>query len=165
MKPINVQLLLAGAVLAGMLTGCRPGDGKIPVNEEKAAEHIISTTKAEAYIKSFAVAKQELLRVAANDSFLNKEFQLPIGESFNRDAIAALLNADGATGIRIYLGRDDSGQVRLVLFPVNKDGRDIHTVLVKLPATNTGQTAPRSASSTDDTQGVDIGQRCPTQCD
>jgi hypothetical protein len=164
MKPSTVYLLLAGTALAGMLTGCRPGDGKIPVNEEKAAQHIISTATAETYIKSFSVAKKELMRVAATDSFMTRDFQLPIGESFNRDAIAALLNADGAVGIRIYLGRDDSGLVRLVLMPVNKDGEDIHTQLVKLPAPTTGgQTTTRSYSV--ESQAVDIGQRCPTQCD
>lgn len=159
------RLLVAGAALLGMLSGCRPsGDGKIPVNEEQAAKHIISSTRGEAYIKSFRAAKAELNRIAS-DSFLNKQFQLPVGEAFNRDAIAALLNANGAVGIRIYLGRDDSGQVRMVLTPIDKNGADILTQLVKVPEGNGGGNAPRVESLTTQTQMVDIGQRCPTLCD
>jgi hypothetical protein len=164
MKLSNLtRLLFAGTALSGILSSCRPsGDGKIPVNEEQAAQHIISASRGEAYIKSFKAARMELGRVA-NDSFLSKQFQLPVGESFNRDAIAALLNANGAVGIRIYLGRDDSGLVRMVLAPIDKNGADILTQLVKVPATS--GTGPQVESLTTETQLVDIGQRCPTLCD
>jgi hypothetical protein len=168
MKLSNVKFpALAGVAACGMffLSSCRPsGDGKIPVNEKNAAEHIISSTQGEAYIQSFKVARTELSRVA--DSFASKQFILPTAEAFNRDAIAALLNADGAVGIRIYLGRDDSGQVRMVLAPVDKNGQDIITRLVNVgtPPPPPGPNAPRTELLTKG-QFVDIGQRCPTMCD
>lgn len=164
MKLSNLKGSLAmGAALCGALfiSGCRPG-GKIPVDEQKAAEHIISGAQVVSDIRSFKAAKAELGRINGADSFLNKEFQLPYAESFNRDAIAALLNADGAVGIRIYLGRDDSDRVRLVLLPVDKFGNDIHAKLVSVPVG--GQTKVEELS-TQPFQGVDIGQRCPTDCD
>ena len=161
--------LAASAALCGVLflSSCRPG-GKIPVDEKKAAEHVISGTQVLADLKSFRAAKAELGRINGTDSFLNKEFQLPYAESFNRDAIAALLNADGAVGIRIYLGRDDSNQVRLVLLPVDKFGNDIHTKLISITPPSGNQ--PRveelqTSGGGSGFQGMDIGQRCPTVCD
>jgi hypothetical protein len=169
MKLSNVKFsALAGVAACGMflLSGCRPsGDGKIPVDEKNAAVHIISSAQGEAYIRSFKVARTELSRVA--DSFASKQFILPTAEAFNRDAIAALLNADGAVGIRIYLGRDDSGQVRLVLAPMDKNGQDIITKLVSVetpPPPPPGPNAPHVELLTKG-QFVDIGQRCPTMCD
>lgn len=168
MKLSNLKGSLAvGAALCGMLSlsSCRPG-GKIPVDENKAAEHIISGAQVVSDIKSFRAGEAELGRINGTDSFLNKEFKLPYAESFNRDAIAALLNADGAVGIRIYLGRDDANQIRLVLLPVDKFGNDIHTKLVSVPLPAGNQPRVLEAQSkTESYQGVDIGQRCPTDCD
>lgn len=174
MKLSNVKhSIIVGAALCGTiyLSGCNPatGDGKIPVDEQKAAEHIITGAQGVAYIQSFKTAKAELAHAPMTDSFLNKEFQLPVAESFNRDAIAALLNADGAVGIRIYLGRDDSGQVRMVLLPVDKFGNDVHAKLVTVPIPprpgGAKEHVEESQNPPSGYQVVDIGQRCPTECD
>lgn len=140
-----------------------PVDGKIPVNPEKALEHIITAAQGHEYIHSFSTAKMELARQLKDTLFLDHQFQLPVAESFNRDAIASLLNADGADGIRIYLGRDSSGQIRLVLVPINKRNQDILTTLVTAPTDTAG--GPKPKAMIEMQQMVEIGQRCPTVCD
>jgi hypothetical protein len=155
--------LLAGITVCGMalLAGCH--SGKIPVDEKKAQEHVITEAKAKEYIRSFADGTVELQRQIRDSQFLNSQFNLPIAEAFNRDAIGALLNAEGAAGIRIYLGRDSSGQVRLVLIPVTKDGRDIYTRLVGgVDANANGVSAAPQTQSIG--QAMEDGQRCPTLC-
>ena len=68
-------------------------------------------------------------------SYLGKNFNLPNAETFTRDAIILLLNQTGADGVKVYYGRDNAGVVRLVLLPVDKNGRDIQAILI-----NRGQT-------------------------
>lgn len=160
---------LAGIAVCGLLLlyGCRESSGKIPVNEQRAREHIISSTQGHMYIQSFRQANTELSRLLKDSAFLAKQFQLPVAESFNRDAIAALLNADSADGVRIYLGRDAAGAIRLVLVPIDKNGQDILTKLVPdsagAPAKDT--TGPQPRIRIEASQMVEIGQRCPTMCD
>lgn len=154
--------ILAGIAVSGMLllSSCH---GKIPLDEQKASLHIIPGPQGKEYIHSFQEASIELSRQIKDSSFLDKQFQLPIAEAFNRDAIAALLNATGAQGIRIYLGRDKVGQIRLVLVPITKEGNDIYTKLInKRDAPASGATA---GAATPESQVVEVGQRCPTLCD
>jgi hypothetical protein len=162
-QSITKLSLLAGVAVCGMtlITGCR-SSGKIPVDEKKAAEHIISEAQAKAYMSSFATGTVELQRQIRDSSFLNARFNLPIAEAFNRDAIGVLLNAPGAAGIRIYNGRDSLGQVRFVLVPIGKDGRDIFTHLVGNAGVPSGGVS--AAPPTGDGQAVEDGQRCPTLC-
>jgi hypothetical protein len=156
--------LFAGLTVCGMalLAGCH--SGKIPVDDKKAQVHIIPESQAREYLRSYSVAFQDLRKQVKDTLLLDTKFNLPIAEAFNRDAIGALLNADGAAGIRIYLGRDSIGQIRLVLLPITKEGRDIYTRLVgngDIPAGGVSA-APMPASVG---QAVEDGQRCPTLCD
>jgi hypothetical protein len=155
---------LAGIAVFGMfwIASCRES-GKVTVDPEKARVHIISSTQGEAYIKSFKEADAELSRLLKDSSFLARQFQLPVAEAFNRDAIGALLNAEGAQGIRVYLGRDASGQIRLVLTPIDKNGQDILTKLI--PDVTEDQSGPQPRARIAASQMVETGQRCPTQCD
>ena len=163
------SLSLAALAVSGIIwsSGCQPAwNGKIPINEDSARLNIISASLGKSYIRSYKAADTELMHIV-KDSFLN-HFQLPIAEAFNRDAIAALLNVDGAVAIRVYLGRDDLGQVRMVLVPMDKNGNDIITQLVKPGAQSDTTKQPRveeKAASSGSGQVVDNGQRCPTMCD
>jgi hypothetical protein len=155
--------LLAGVAVCGLtlLSGCH--SGKIPIDEKKAMEHVIPEARAKEFIRSFADASLELQRQIKDSQFLGTRFNMPVAEAFNRDAFGALLNAEGAAGIRIYLGRDSVGRVRLVLVPITKDGRDIYTRLIgsaNAPA-NGVAAAPPSIGG----QAMETGQRCPTLCD
>lgn len=163
-QSITKLSLLAGITVCGMalLAGCH--SGKIPIDEKKAQVHIIPESQAKEYIRSYSVAFQDLQRQVKDSTFLDTKFNLPIAEAFNRDAIGALLNADGAAGIRIYLGRDSIGRIRLVLVPITKEGRDIYTRLIgNVDASANGVSAAPMPSTVG--QAVEDGQRCPTLCD
>lgn len=155
--------LLAGAAVCGVILFSSCHQGKIPIDEKRAALHIITETRAKDYQKSYSTATEELQRQVKDSAFLDQRFKLPIAEAFNRDAIGALLNAQGADGIRIYLGRDSIGRIRLVLVPITKEGKDIYTRLIgtaDVPA-NGVSAAPTPQPG----QAVEIGQICPTLCD
>lgn len=139
-----------------------PDNYKIPLNKARASRHVISQEEAEKLTIGFQRAKKEL-RARLQDNYLDSAFNLPDAEMFNRDAIAALLNAKGADGIRIYMGRDEKGQVRLVLLPVDKRGNDIHTTLV---SRETALSVPgiQSAKAQTGAQAMESGQRCPPLC-
>lgn len=157
--------LLLPLLLGLLLTQCTPGGGQfeIPVNKVKASRHVISLEEAERLKGGYQNIKKELQRRLA-DRFLDSAFNLPDGELFNRDAIAALLNAKGADGIRIYLGRDDKGLVRFVLQPADSTGKDINAVLVPgARAVNIPGISSASAAS-GGYQAMESGQRCPPLC-
>jgi hypothetical protein len=89
---------------------------------------------------------------------------MPNAEQFNRDAIAALLNAPGAKGIRIYLGRDGKGLIRMVLVPTDAKNNDIITTLltsdqVMIPGISGAYALPPQTGD-----AIESGQRCPTLC-
>jgi hypothetical protein len=178
MKHSRILIAVALPVLAIVmlaLASCNDNQNKIPFNRDKAKMHIISWNTADSMRSSFQSGTDALNALLAGDTtqFL-QGFQLPIAEAFNRDAIIALLNAEGAEGVRIYMGRD-SGLVKVVLVPVDKQGKDIKTNLLygKKPAT---QRAAGQADGDDPDgdlggdldggfQAVEVGQRCPTFCD
>jgi len=165
MKTPALRLTILIAVTLLLLSGCN-NTGKIPVDEKNAQGNVISVEQAKAYTQSFVQARQDLGR-RVGDAYLRDTFNLPDAEMFNRDAIALLLNAEGAQGVRIYLGRDEKVQVRLVLLPVDKDGKNIITRLI------TSRTAfipgVKSANAQDgsgnDGEAIENGQRFPTMCD
>jgi hypothetical protein len=147
-----------------LLTQCTPPsrDYKIPLNPAKAIQHVISIQEAEQLKNGFQQAKKELYRQIPGH-YLDSAFNMPDAEMFNRDAIAALLNAKGAQNLRIYLGRDEKGQVRLVLLPADSAGNDILTTLVP------GERAVSvpgisSAYARGGAQAMESGQRCPPMC-
>jgi hypothetical protein len=166
MKPTRTLVAVAGFALTLLvLTSCKDDDdqsGEIPYNKERARQHIIDTKTADAYRYWFGRTKDSIRRYMVDSNFLDKNFNMPVAEMFNRDAIAVLLNQKGADGIRIYLGKDSIGQVRLVLFPVDKNGKDIRTMLID-DRTIT-QKAAGQVSYGGPGQGVEVGQRCPDAC-
>lgn len=153
-----ILLLVAGLTLIG----CSDG-GKIPVDREKAKVHVIPESQARAYVKNFKQGRLELARRLADSTFLRDTFNIPDAEMFNRHAIALLLNQEGCEGVRIHLGRDEKGQVRLVLLPVDKNGKNIVGKLLAATAHIPGI----SSAYADEGGGeaIENGQRCPTMCD
>ena len=86
---MQLSTALAGIAVCGILwlSGCRPktnDDGKIPFNPQQAREHIISGTQAKEYMHSFRMADTTLAHLLKDTTFLDKQFQLPIAEAFNR---------------------------------------------------------------------------------
>jgi len=167
-KSINSStrnLSFFGVLLAALFViGCRQGN-KIPVDEARAREQVIPVKQGIAYQDSFVSARNQLARLLTDSTFLNRKFNLPNAETFNRDAIALLLNAEGpgglaAAGIRVYLGTDEKGLMRLVLVPVDKDGKDI---IGPLLGNSTALNIPgiSSAYAQGDGQVVENGQVCP----
>jgi hypothetical protein len=147
-----------------LVVSCGRGK-KIPVDEARAREQVIPVKLGIAYQDSFVSARNQLARLLNDSSFLNRKFNLPNAETFNRDAIALLLNAEGpgglAAGIRVYLGTDEKGLLRIVLVPVDKDGKDI---IGPLLANRTALNIPGVSSAYaqgDDGQVVENGQVCP----
>jgi hypothetical protein len=161
MKP-TPMLFLTGLLLGGMLlfSQCKSEeeyDPIIPYDEAKAQEHFISVDTAAKYTWLFRNGKKALGREVKDSSYLDKKFNMPLAESFNRDAVAALLNQAGAKGVRIYLGQDEKGLIRLVLVAVDKKGDDItgHDGKIMKYTSNTVG---------DDAIILEAGQRCPTLC-
>lgn len=130
------------------------------IDKERASKHIIPLKQADAYLSKFGSSKKELQGMMKDSSYLDTHFELPISETFNSDAIALLLQQEGCRAVRIYYGMDDSGKVRLVLLPVNKDGKDIRKKLFEGIA---GLAA--KVDGNDDGEAIEVGQRCPTMCD
>ena len=158
-SPLRYVFLLA--LLTVLYSSCRnKGGGKIPFDEERARQQIIPLKQGSQYSLNFVNLRDSVLpKLIRDSSFLEQRFNLPIAETFNRDAIIALLNADGADGVRIYFGNDDKGLVRLVLMPVDKEGNDIVTKL-------TGTVGDKAASQVSkvagkDGESVENGQRPP----
>lgn len=147
-------------VLSGLYSSCSDKGGKIPFDEERARQQIIPVAQGSQYSINFVNLRDSVLpKLIRDSSFLDRQFNLPIAETFNRDAIIALLNADGADGVRVYFGNDDKGLVRLVLMPVDKNGNDIVT---KLTGTGRDKVAGQAARvAVQDGESVENGQRPP----
>lgn len=166
MKRSLILFLLTACLFAlFILPGCNGGGngGAIPVDKERAKKHIISIKKADDFRNNFAKGKEELRRMLGNSNYLDTLFDMPVAEMFNRDAIALLLNQKDADGIRIYLGRDENGDVRLVLLPVDKNGKDIRRMLLD-DRSLTQKAATQVDLGEGGGQGIEVGQRCPTMC-
>lgn len=162
MKTSPLQTIILFAALTAFVA-CNSGGG-IPVDETQARAHVIPIKEAREYVRSF---EQGLLYMGdrlGDSAFLRDSFNLPIAEMFNRHALALLLNVEGAEGVRIYLGRDPKGQVRMVLLPVDKNGQNIITRLIPT-STVTIPGISSAYADEDDGQAIENGQRCPTLCD
>ncbi len=125
--------------------------------------HIIPMKDAVAYTARFRRTWNQLPRQFPE---LSTRLNIPRTESFNRDAIAVLLNqrdADGnlAAGIRIHFGLDSEGQVHLVLTPSDSRGKDIIARLS--PAEAAGSSSTR-IESLGDGEVIEEGLRCPPVC-
>ena len=159
----SIRSIILPLILIMVLTQCKPRDNhKIPLDPVKAGRHVISIEEADRLKEGFQQARKELSRQIPG-RYLDSAFNLPDAEMFNRDAIAALLNAKGATNLRIYLGRDDKGQVRFVLLPADSAGNDVRTRLlpgeraINVPGIS-------SATARAGAQAMESGQRCPSLC-
>lgn len=90
-------------------------------------------------------------------------------ESFPTDVFVKLLlqhndKQGWARGIRIYFGRGDSGEIKMVMVPYDKNGNDMIDSLVPVRNLAPGSTRSRELLTTAG-QAVEQGQRCPTICD
>ena len=142
------------------LAGC--GDGGIPVDEQRARQHIIKVVDAKTYTASLDQGIAMLNR-RLGDNTLRDSFNIPKAETFNRDAIALLLNQEGADGVRIYFGRNAKNEVCVILVPVDKNGQNIIRNLVGsrtafIPGVS-------KAYAQGEGEAVENGQRCPVVCD
>lgn len=109
-----------------------PLKGDIPFDTANARKHVILIKDGRILTHSFDSSRRYLTGLVKDSGKqdLNKILRLPDEESFNRDIFALLLNQKDskgavAQGIRIYLGRDESGEVRLILVPVDAEGKNI----------------------------------------
>ncbi len=160
MKP-TLTFILTALLLGSMLlfTQCNseePYDPLIPYDEANAKLQFIPGDTAAKYTWLFRNGKNSLGRQLKDSAYLQKKFNLPLAEQFNRDAIAALLNQPGAKGMRIYLGQDEEGLVRLVLVAVDAKGNDITGY--------DGKIMKYTANTADQAVILEAGQRCPTLC-
>jgi hypothetical protein len=154
-------IILSAGLIA--LTSCAGGGGGIPVDEKLARVHVIPIKEAKAYTNSFETGRADLAKKIGDTAYLVDTFNLPNAEMFNRHAIALLLNQEGAEGIRIYFGRDAKGQVRLVLLPVDKEGKNIIRKLIPNNTVSIPGISPAYAQ--EEGEAIENGQRCPTMCD
>lgn len=135
---------------------------EIPLDKNKASLHVITAEEARMLRTGFLAGKKDL-QAKIPGNYLDSTFNMPEGETFNRDAIIALLNAPEATDIRIYLGKDAKGQVRMILLPVDSSGTDILTTLVAGAQALKVPGIP-SAKAQSGGQAMESGQRCPPLC-
>ncbi|QSQ22432.1 hypothetical protein JY651_46190 [Pyxidicoccus parkwayensis] len=124
-----MQRKVAGlvAVSALVFLGFRdsPSQGKaeaIPFDVAAAKVHFIPVDVAAGYTRHFRETRDAL---HAQHPGMKARLAMEQSESFNRDAIAALLNAkdvsgNPAAGVRIYQGLDAAGQTRLVRCPTTR---------------------------------------------
>ncbi len=171
----GVLLIAAGCMFLFVVSGCGPEQKPPPppappisINPDTLRNHVISIEEARQYTQSFKALLDTGYRFtpAAINSI-----KLDRAESFPADVFYSLLqqkdSANGAAkGIRIYLGRDPGGQLRLVLVPVDSLGNDIINHLVD----NNGKTTPGNAkahvemNAASGGQGFEVGNVCPTAC-
>lgn len=138
----------------------------IPVDPEKAKEHIITMKDASSYTYAFDSAKTELQAQLKDSSYLSTRFKLPVCELFNRHAIGALLNKKGADGIRVYLGLNREREVVFVLVPVDEKGKDLRgKLLAKTDLWIPGVSKAYAQDGDPEEEAVERGHRCPHTCD
>ena len=172
-RPAPAALLLAVVclLLAG-ISGCGPnhgeaGGGKPAINEDTLRNHVIPIELAIQYTKAFrgVLDERNHFNPKAIDSLTFNH-----AEEFPSDVFLSLLDQSNAKqgrakGIRIYLGRDEKGVLKLVLVPVDSLGNDIINHLVDV----NGKPVPGSprveALQASGGQTIEVGQLCPTICD
>jgi hypothetical protein len=83
----------------------------------------------------------------------NRPQNFPICETFDKESIRKMLSYEGATGMRIYLGEKEDGNVCTVICAVDTTGNDI------LPPPNAS-----NKTNEDDALILDDAIRCPELC-
>lgn len=95
-------------------------------NSTELMQHVIPISQAEEYSRRFMYVRDTVLPAVLTDpSFLSENFDIPFCETFNREAIDALLAVEGTSSVRIYMGVDENGKVRFILLPVDAEGNNI----------------------------------------
>ena len=151
--------------------GCKPPqqNGNPPgasINEDSVRNHIIPISEAIAYTRAFRALITESGRIRPD---LKIPPTFAHAEEFPSDLFYALLEENNskqgkAKGIRIYLGSDSSGNVKMVLVPVDSLGNDMIGKIIDLK----GKPMPKARAlslQADDGQAGEAGQYCPTLCD
>jgi hypothetical protein len=145
------------------LCGCVENKvGPPAYNEDTLRNHVIPIDSAIQLTRSFRAGIDSFNRICGS---LKDSLRFSHAEAFPADVFAALLaekndKQGAAKGIRIYLGRDRDGQVKLVLVPVDSVGNDMVGHIVDLKGNV--RTADVSAGNG---QAVEQGQHCPPICD
>lgn len=116
----------------------------------KAINHEITVDQAVSMVNNFgAVRETMLLPEYAGHNVL------PVSETFNLQAIDAIICQPSAVGFRVYMAMDGQRQVRFVLVGVDGDGKDIVQRTNETPGF-------RSESATGvSTKVYETGQRWP----
>ncbi|MBS1520341.1 MAG: hypothetical protein JST50_05055 [Bacteroidetes bacterium] len=156
MKSLKVLTLTCFAIVIVMLfSKCHhEGEGGLKYNKDSALVHLIPMDTAIKLTTTFRLIQKETARKLRDSSYI---VNFPLAEKFNRDAILALLDQKGARGVRIYLGEDKTGPVKMVLVAVDSLGNDItgrKKRIARFSSNGGGQ----------DALAVEAGQRCPTMC-
>jgi hypothetical protein len=92
---------------------------------------------------------------------------MPASEAFNKREVDSLLNQQGCVGIRIRYGMDEQGQVRMVLYGINEQGKDIAEMNGNELKTDLAQNRKQKGSDQqffDPPIILENGQRCPQYC-
>lgn len=117
--------------------------------------HFISLERAKQMIALYRNERENILADSAKGQNI-----LAFSESFDRAAFERILAQPGCTGVRIYLGMDESRKVHAIVVGYDESGADI------LP---TAATASLQSTTTtgenDDFEGIlEEGTRCPDIC-
>ena len=92
---------------------------------------------------------------------------MPISEAFNKRSLDSLLNQPNCVGMRICFGIDDQGQVRLVLYGINDQGKDIGSINSRTTGADLAKNSKQKGSDDQNFTGevvLESGQRCPQYC-
>ncbi len=158
-------VLLAGCKAQSKIGGDR--GGKYPYDADNANRYVIPVSQAVKYQQGFMETRKEIGRLIQNPGYLEKNFNIPNGESFSKDALLLLLNQKDAVGVRMYYGKDEKGAVRLILMPVRKDGSVIYAKLKPvlrrqaMRASDLAAGQPAAARAMMEAEAVETGQTCP----
>ena len=91
-------LVACSLVIALVVVSCNQqnaGDGKIPFDQARAQQSVISIDTAKQYQANFIRTRDSLRKLPVDTSFPGENFNLPNAESFSRDALILLLNQTG----------------------------------------------------------------------
>ena len=135
-----VLMVIAGTMIFG--TSAKKSSS-IPFDAKAASRHIMNGADANKFIEAFKVERQKIN---------NETTDFAIAETFNRDAIAALLNVPGTESVRAYHAKNEKGEIILILKPVDKNGNDIKAKITT------------SVSELEEGNTISLGTRCPPDC-
>ena len=166
-------LLLLSSTL--ILPGCggRSEDCFPPVNPDSVRTHVLAIQKATKMTADFRNARDTFQTKCPG---FKETLRFGNAEAFNSDAIRILLQQKDSTGvlaagIRIYYGLDKlSGQVSVILVPIDKNGNDIINLLLvqdkdkQVPGVSPAKTQSLVLDNSGG-QTIEQGQQCPTACD